>query len=116
MEWNQLTTEEVIQKIIELSETKPVLIFKYSGRCAICDKVQDVLESDWSENEPANEEKIAPYFLDLIKYRNVSNAVARTFNVMHESPQVLVIKNGKVTYAESHGYIRFEEVLNSIKV
>jgi bacillithiol system protein YtxJ len=114
MNWKFLTTEEEIQKIIGESETKPALIFKYSGRCSICDRVQDILEADWSENESANEEKIVPYFLDLIRYRNVSNAVARKFNVMHESPQVLVIKNGKVVYTESHGYIRFEDILKSI--
>jgi len=114
MNWKLLTTEEEIQSIIEHSETKPVLIFKYSGRCSICDRVQDILESEWSENESENEMKITPYFLDLIRYRNVSNAVAAKFNVMHESPQVLVIKNGKVVYTESHGYIRFEDILKSI--
>lgn len=114
MNWKLLTTEEEIQKIIEFSDTKPVLIFKYSGRCSICDRVQDIMESDWSENESANEEKITPYFLDLVRYRNVSNAVARKFNVMHESPQALVIKNGKIVYTESHGHIRFDEILKSI--
>lgn len=113
MNWKLLTTEEEIQKLVEQSETKPVLIFKYSGRCSICDRVQDILESEWSENESANEEKIIPYFLDLIKYRNVSNAVARKFNVMHESPQVLVIKNGKSIYDDSHGHIRLDEILKS---
>lgn len=114
MNWKLLTTEEDIQKIIELSETIPVLIFKYSRRCSICDRVQDIMESDWNENESDNEEKITPYFLDLIRYRNISNAVARKFNVMHESPQVLVIKNGKASYTESHGHIRFDEILKSI--
>jgi len=114
MNWIKLTSEEELEQAVKLSETKPVLIFKYSGRCSICDRVQDILEADWSENEADNEGKIAPYFLDLIKYRNVSNAVARKFNVMHESPQVLVIKNGKFVYAESHGYIRFEDILKSI--
>ncbi len=116
MNWIQLTAEEELQNLIKASETKPVLIFKYSGRCAICDRVQDILESDWEENLSDNEEKITPYFLDLIKYRTLSNEIARRFHVEHESPQVLIIKNGLCIYNESHGLIRLDEILNSIKV
>lgn len=115
MNWIQLTTEEELQNLIAASETKPALIFKYSSRCSICDRVQDALESDWEENSSDNEEKIVPYFLDLIKYRTLSNEIARRFHVAHESPQVLLIKNGVCIYNESHGLIRLGEILNSIK-
>lgn len=116
MNWNKLTTDEELQNASFLSETKPILIFKHSSRCAISDRVFENFEMEWELNSENNHEQIEPYFLDLIKYRSISNEIARKFNVVHESPQVLVIKNGKSIYAESHGYIRMEEILNSIKV
>lgn len=115
MNWIQLTTQEELENLVEASETKPVLIFKYSSRCAICDRVQDAMEYDWEKNSESNAELITPYFLDLIKYRSISNSIVRIFDVTHESPQALVIKNGKCIYAESHGYIRLDEILKSIK-
>jgi bacillithiol system protein YtxJ len=114
MNWIQLTTEEQIDKISEQSKTKPVLIFKYSSRCSICDRVQYIMEGNWNTHPKENEEKITPYFLNLIKYRNVSNEVARKFKVMHESPQAIVIKDGEAVYAESHGYISLDDILKSI--
>jgi bacillithiol system protein YtxJ len=45
------------------------------------------------------------YYLDIIGYREISNAIAHRFNVVHESPQVLVIKNGTVVAQASHGAI-----------
>lgn len=114
MNWIQLTTEEQIDKISEQSKTKPVLIFKFSGRCSVCDRVQYIMEDRWNRQPKENEEKITPYFLNLIKYRNVSNEVAGKFDVIHESPQAIVIKDGKVVYAQSHSYISLDDILKSI--
>ena len=111
MNWNNITSDDNIIEAINISETKPVLIFKYSTRCSISHRVFDLFEMQWAADETGNEEKIAPFFIDLIKYRSLSNEIAKKFNVIHESPQVLVIKNGKCVYAESHGYISLNEVL-----
>ena len=51
------------------------------------------------------------HFLDLIKYRSVSNRIADDFKVYHESPQILVIKNGECIYDESHSGIEMEEIV-----
>lgn len=115
MKWNKITTDEELQKAIVASETKPIVIFKYSSRCSISDRVLENFEMEWDEDSNNAEEKIEPYFLDLIRHRSISNDIARRFHVIHESPQVLAIKNGKSVYAESHGYIRLEEILKSIK-
>lgn len=67
-------------------------------------------ELDWTaipENTPL-------YFLDLINYRDISAAIAETFHVHHESPQVLLIKDGECTLDASHGDISAEEVAEVI--
>jgi bacillithiol system protein YtxJ len=51
------------------------------------------------------------YFLDLIQYRSISTQVAEKFHVEHESPQLLVIKNGICTFDESHMAINMDEIL-----
>jgi len=45
------------------------------------------------------------YYLDLLSYRSVSNEVGIKFQVIHQSPQLLVIKNGVVVASASHGAI-----------
>ncbi len=106
--WNQLTSEAQIQLLIEESKDQPVLIYKHSTRCGISSMVMDRLERTWkSENNP-----MKPYILDLITFRDVSNAVAQTFEVYHESPQVIVVKDGKAIYNASHMQISFEAVLS----
>ena len=56
-------------------------------------------------------ENIDFYFLDLINHRALSNKLAEEFDVWHESPQVLLIKDGKCVYDESHSAIRMEDIL-----
>jgi bacillithiol system protein YtxJ len=51
------------------------------------------------------------YYLDLLNYRPLSQAIAETFSVHHESPQILLIKNGECTYDESHYGIMMDEVV-----
>jgi len=99
--WVDLNTINQIQTIRDKSATKPQVIFKHSTRCGISRMVmkQFVEDFGFSENQ------LDLYYLDLIAYREVSNAVANTFNVVHESPQLLVIKNGVVVKHDSHGGI-----------
>jgi bacillithiol system protein YtxJ len=61
-------------------------------------------------------DKIDFYYLDLLNYRSLSSAVAETFQVHHESPQVLLIKNGECTYDESHYGIMMDEVIEQAGV
>lgn len=109
MNWNKLTSEEQIDQVIAASEEKPVLLFKHSTRCSISSMSLDRLLRNWKEEDS---EKITPYYLDLIAFRSLSNLVAERFGVPHESPQVLLIQNGKVTYHESHYGISYAEIMN----
>jgi bacillithiol system protein YtxJ len=108
MNWNKLTSEEQIDQVIAASEEKPVLLFKHSTRCSISSMSLDRLLRNWKEEDS---ERITPYYLDLIAFRSVSNLVAERFGIPHESPQVLLIQKGKVTYHESHYGISYAEIM-----
>jgi bacillithiol system protein YtxJ len=108
MNWNKLTSEEQIDQVILESAAKPVLLFKHSTSCSISSMSLDRLLRNW---KPEDADKITPYYLDLLAYRNLSNLVAERFGIPHESPQVLLIQNGKVTYHESHYGISYAEIM-----
>lgn len=107
MNWKILTSEEQIEDLKKISSEKTQLVFKHSTRCSISIMIKTRLEK---ETFP---ESIDFFYLDLLKYRNLSNKLAEDFNVHHESPQVLLIKNGDCIYEESHNGIRMEEILNA---
>jgi bacillithiol system protein YtxJ len=85
-------------------------IFKHSTRCSISMMVKKRFEMDL-DKLPGG---MPLYFLDLIKHRDISNQVAQDFHVHHESPQLLLIKNGECVLDLSHGEISVEEALSVI--
>lgn len=109
LNWHELTSENDLQKAIEESHEQPVLIYKHSTRCSISGMALNRLERDWSKEM----EHIKAYYLDLINYRETSNAIAETFNVYHESPQVILIKDGKAIYDDSHMSISADRILDN---
>lgn len=108
MNWNPLDQLAQLDIIKDESQKQPVLIYKHSIRCSISRASLDRLERNWKEDEMA---AMKPYFLDLLSFRNISNEIVNTFNVEHESPQVLVIKNGEVIYHNSHFGIDYKSLL-----
>ncbi len=84
------------------------LIFKHSTRCSISMMAKKRFELDW-DNLPAD---VPVYFLDLIRYRELSNQIASDFQVYHESPQLLLIKDGECILDQSHGGISVDEALS----
>eukprot|EP00325_Prymnesiales_sp_UTEX-LB-985_P032478 CAMPEP_0174721072 /NCGR_PEP_ID=MMETSP1094-20130205/35258_1 /TAXON_ID=156173 /ORGANISM="Chrysochromulina brevifilum, Strain UTEX LB 985" /LENGTH=129 /DNA_ID=CAMNT_0015921685 /DNA_START=12 /DNA_END=401 /DNA_ORIENTATION=+ len=99
--WKPLTEVSQLDVIIEDSKVKPVAIFKHSTTCGISRMALRQIESSY--DVPANQLDI--YCLDLKAYRAVSNEIAARFQVMHQSPQMIVIKNGVAVYNDSHGGI-----------
>ena len=108
MNWNKLTSEEQIDQVITESASKPVLLFKHSTSCSISSMALDRLLRNWKTEDS---DKISPYYLDLIAFRSLSNLVAARCGIPHESPQVLLLKDGKVTYHESHYGISYAEIM-----
>ncbi|NGY37078.1 bacillithiol system redox-active protein YtxJ [Flavobacterium sp. XN-5] len=98
--WNALTDLEQLNEIVSLSNDKPVVIFKHSTRCSISRMALKQFENEFDLSD-----KVTPYFLDLIAHRDVSNDIASRFGVMHQSPQLLLIKGGKSVYDVSHSDI-----------
>jgi bacillithiol system protein YtxJ len=113
MNWIQLENEAQIDQIKSESQNKPVLIFKHSTRCSISSTALARLERNWSKNESS--EAISPYYLDLIRFRNVSDQIARSFSVSHESPQVLLIHNKECVYNTSHLDINADTIIQEAK-
>ncbi|MEK6478900.1 bacillithiol system redox-active protein YtxJ [Catalinimonas sp. 4WD22] len=107
MNWKNLDRLETIEEIKIKSENQPILIFKHSTRCSISSMALNRLERDWKSELSESSDA---YFLDLIKNRDISNAVATTFNIDHQSPQVLIIKYGKCVYHNSHMGISYREI------
>lgn len=95
--WNALTSVEQIGKINQESENQYVVIFKHSTRCGVSSGVFRRFNKMISVNE-----SVKMYYLDLLTYKDVSNEVSRTFKVVHQSPQLLIIKNRKVIEEASH--------------
>ena len=108
MNWNKLNSEEQIDQLITESAEKPILLFKHSTSCSISRMALDRLLRNWKTEDS---DIITPYYLDLIAFRSLSNLVAERFGIPHESPQVLLIEKGKVTYHESHYGISYAEIM-----
>jgi bacillithiol system protein YtxJ len=98
--WRFLTDPGQLNEIINTSTEIPVVIFKHSTRCSI-----SRMALKQFENEFDLEGKVTPYFLDLLENRDISNDVASRFGVMHQSPQLILIKNGASVYNASHSDI-----------
>ncbi|MFI2743246.1 bacillithiol system redox-active protein YtxJ [Zhouia sp. PK063] len=99
--WIEISSVNDLDEIVAASNQKTVAIFKHSTRCGISRMVLKSFESEFDLND-AN---ISMYFLDLLQHRAISNEIAERFNVYHESPQLLIIKNGNVVFHTSHGQI-----------
>ena len=110
MNWTPLSDATEVAKIKEDSFKVPQVIFKHSTRCSISSMVKGRLERSGLP------EGIPFHCLDLIQFRNISQDVAKTFDVEHESPQVLVIKDGACVYDESHNAINMDEILEQAKM
>lgn len=99
--WIPLTSEDQLIEIEQNSSNRPQIIFKHSTTCGISSMVLRSFKNSYSLED--NQADL--YFLDLRRYRDVSNEVANRFEVYHQSPQVLIIKNGTAVANESHGGI-----------
>jgi bacillithiol system protein YtxJ len=105
MKWIPLTNEGQLSQIIVQSQTKPQVIFKHSTRCSISSVALQRLQ------KATQPEGLDFYFLDLLAHRPISNKIVETFKVHHESPQVLVIKNGECVFDESHLGISMNDIV-----
>lgn len=104
MNWIHLNDLQQLDQVVRDSEHKPVLLFKHSTRCSISDMAKARLDrSNLFDSMDA-------YYLDLIAFRSISQAIAERFGVHHESPQILLIRNGECILDASHNGILPAEI------
>ncbi|MEO0896166.1 MAG: bacillithiol system redox-active protein YtxJ [Bacteroidota bacterium] len=108
--WQDLQSETQLDSIREKSFDKPQLIFKHSISCGISAYIQDRLDSATTSLG----EQFDLHYLDLITYRPVSNKIASDFGVPHQSPQVILIKDGQAIHNASHHSIVPERILAAV--
>ena len=111
MNWNKLNTAEQLDEIKKESKERPVMIFKHSTTCPISTTSLSRMERNWKDEDSKN---IKAYYFDLLSNRVLSATIASTFGVEHQSPQVLVIKNGESVHDELHFGISFKDVVGSV--
>jgi len=104
MDWKVLSDAAELEELVKNSATRPQVIFKHSTRCAISSVAKSRLERGQLS------EKADFYYLDLIAFRPLSQKISELFDVYHESPQVLIIRNGECVYDESHLAITLKEI------
>jgi len=112
--WSNLTEENQIAEIIALSNSIPVYIFKHSTTCGISAQAKENVEISFKNTD----KPFLLYYLDLLKYRSISNEVASKLNVHHQSPQLILVHNGEVAFTTSHHKIKtniLEESLSLLK-
>jgi len=97
LDWNTLSDIAQLETIVKNSSTKTQAIFKHSTRCGISSVVLRKFEKQFDIST-----SIDLYFLDLLSNRELSNEIAHRFNILHQSPQLLIIKNKKIVYHASH--------------
>ena len=93
--WTPLTEVSQLEEALELSKAQKVILFKHSTRCGISSSVISKFERQLGDNVKA-------YYLDLLNYRPISNTISEKFNIIHQSPQVVVLEGGKVVSDASH--------------
>ncbi|POY39358.1 bacillithiol system redox-active protein YtxJ [Solitalea longa] len=108
MDWIELTSAEQLKQIKEKHGYS--IIFKHSTRCSISLFAKRRFENGWADL-PANTEV---YHLDLLSYRPISAEIAEIFQVHHQSPQLLLIKDGECIYETSHGEISVTETVEQM--
>lgn len=96
--WKTLENSEQLEEIKKTSLEKPVAIFKHSTRCSISRMAWNQFQKHYN----ISEDKMVVYYLDLIVHRDISNAIADDFEVQHQSPQIIVIKDGVAVFHTSH--------------
>ncbi|MDF2435728.1 MAG: hypothetical protein K0Q95_104 [Bacteroidota bacterium] len=113
MNWSVISNETDASLLREKSfdpSVKALFIFKHSTRCSISSVAKDRLERSWkldTDTYPA-------FYVDVLTARPLSNKIADEFNVRHESPQLIILKEGKVIYTASHSEISYSEILTII--
>lgn len=111
MNWTKIESIEQLGEIKEESKNHPILLFKHSTTCSISAMALNRMERNYDQ---AKVGELKPYYLDLLKHRDISRKIAEDFDVEHESPQAILVKDGNAIYDASHYDISFAEIAERV--
>jgi bacillithiol system protein YtxJ len=106
--WKALDSVDQLAQLVVDSYVKPVAIFKHSTSCGVSAQAKFKLEQAW-DIDPQN---LDFYYLDLLQNRAVSNQIATELGVTHQSPQLIILKDGQPIFHTSHHRISLSGLHN----
>lgn len=108
--WKELTNIEQFTTLVDESQKhgSAFVVFKHSTRCSISSMAKRRVDDKWDITD------LPLYYLDLIQYRDVSNYIEQSLNVEHQSPQLILVKNGKAIYDASHMSISIDKLKHQL--
>ncbi len=109
--WQHLHSPAELDEIVQASHHKPQIIFKHSTRCGISSMAKHQLEHEW-DIDPASADM---HYLDLIAHRETSNQIAADLAVVHQSPQIIIVYQGKAVFDTSHHAISVGSIKTALK-
>ena len=106
-----LDSVDALERVIAASEERLVLLFKHSATCGTSAQAHDELVAHLSEGQHTTQHAI----VTVQTHRDVSDAVATRLNVRHETPQVLLIQEGRVVWEASHFRVTADTIKDAIE-
>jgi bacillithiol system protein YtxJ len=101
-----------LSQILEESSGKTIIIFKYSSKCGSSERLAKKLEKMTAKITAEKSLKIPIYKITVQTEPALSNKISQWFDIKHETPQILVIKDSKVVYCAHHNAINIDDVLS----
>lgn len=110
----EIMQPEEVESIVAESANHPVFIFKHSTRCPISAGAYRRV-SDYFDDANSQAEAPPPvYLVKVVESRPVSNAVAEDLRVPHQSPQMILVKDGQAVWSTTHHNINAETIGQAI--
>ncbi|MGJ8660520.1 MAG: bacillithiol system redox-active protein YtxJ [Bacteroidota bacterium] len=109
--WKSLSSLDQLSEILDDRSSQKHVLFKHSTRCGVSAMTKRQFEKEW----PADKDEINIWYLDLLKYRDISNAIAEKTGVFHQSPQAIALLNGEVRYDASHSEVSARRIIKSLE-
>ncbi len=99
-----------LERLIAASDERPLLLFKHSYTCGVSAEALDELIAHLNA-QPAD---VHYAMVTVQTHREVSNAVSQRLGVRHETPQALLVREGRVVWSASHFRVTADAVVNAI--
>lgn len=109
--WQYPQKIATIDEYFNKSDNETVVFYKHSSKCGLCHMIRDDFNRQWNSSQ----ENVVLVFIEVNENRSLSNYLAKRTAIRHHSPQVIVVKNNEVIYAETHGNIKIPAIEHALK-